>query len=63
MTRMSAAITRFEILRPIVSFPAVLGHVRPHAGRDLVVDGAELVDRHAVLLHNRFGDFDQSLRM
>ena len=40
-TRMSAAITRSEIVGPLVAVPAVLGHVRPHAGRDVVVDRAD----------------------
>ena len=32
------------MLRPFIGGPAVLGHVRPHAGGDVVVDGAELID-------------------
>jgi hypothetical protein len=40
-TRMSAAITRSKIAGQLVALPAVLGHVRPHAGGDVVVDGAD----------------------
>ena len=34
--------------RPVVGGPAVLGHVRPDAGGDVVVDGAQHLDRDAV---------------
>jgi hypothetical protein len=46
--------------RPLVAGPAVLGHVGPYAGGDVVVDGAEHVHRHAVLLHDRAADLDEA---
>lgn len=42
---------------------AVLAHVRVDARGEVVVDGAELVDGDAVLLHDRDGDVDQPLRV
>ena len=45
MTRMSAAMHLLVERRPVVGGPAVLGHVRPHAGGDVVVDGPDHVDR------------------
>jgi hypothetical protein len=52
-----------EQRRPLVDGPAVLGHVRPDADGDLVVDGADLVHGHAVLAHDRGADVDQPLRV
>ena len=39
-------------LRPLVACPAVLGHVGPDAGRDVVVDEPEALGRDAVALHD-----------
>ena len=46
---------------PVVRRPAMFGHVRPHAGGDVVVDGAQRVDRHAVGLHDGLAAVDQPL--
>ena len=50
-------------LRPLVRRPAVLGHVGPHAGRDVVVDEPEAVGRDAVALHERAARVDERLRV
>ena len=48
-------------LRPVVALPAVLGHVRPDAGGDVVVDSADHLDLDAVLVHDPSGSVDQAL--
>ena len=50
-------------LRPGVGGRAVLGHVGPHAGRDVMVDGADRFCPHALLAHDRGADIDQPLRV
>jgi hypothetical protein len=47
--------------RPGVAGPAVLGHVRPGAGGDVVVDRAQLLDGHAVAFHDRAAPVEQPL--
>jgi hypothetical protein len=47
--------------RPGVAGPAVLGHVRPHAGGDVVVDGPQLGDGDPVAFHDRAAEVDQRL--
>ena len=41
---------------PVVFLPAVVGHVGPDAIGDVMVDSAEHLDAHLVLLHDRFRD-------
>ena len=48
---------------PVVAIPAVLRHVGPHAGRDLMVNRPHFINRHAIFLQDRFGDFNQALRV
>jgi hypothetical protein len=48
---------------PVISSPAVLGHVRPHARGDVVVDGPDLVDPDALLRHDPCADVGQALGM
>ena len=50
-------------LRPLVGRRAVLAHVRPDAGRELVVDGAYGVDRDAVALHDLHRDPHEPARV
>jgi hypothetical protein len=47
--------------RPLVGRPAVLGHVRPHAGGDVVVDRPQLGHGHPMALHDRPALVDQPL--
>ena len=49
--------------RPVVALPAVLGHVGLDAGRDVVVDRADDVDRDAVALHDRDRAVGERLRV
>jgi multimeric flavodoxin WrbA len=44
--------------RPAVGSGTVLGHVRPHAGGDIVVDSPDLVDEDAVFRHDAGADVD-----
>ena len=60
-TRMSAAITCSWIERPVVALPAVLGHVGPDTGGDLVVDGPDHLDRHALAAHDLDRDVGEAL--
>ena len=60
-TRMSQAIDPLEDRRPVVALPAVLGHVGPHAGCDVVVDGPDLFDCHALARHDLRGDVYEAL--
>jgi hypothetical protein len=46
--------------RPVVAGPPVLAHIRPHAGRDVVVDGSDQVDNDAIGLHDLSADVDQT---
>ena len=48
---------------PVVPLPAVLGHVGPHAGGDLVVDGPHHIDRDALPPHDLHRDVGQALRV
>ena len=48
-TRMSAAHDLLEDRRPVVTVPSMLGHVRPHPRRDLMVDSPNDLDRHPEL--------------
>src|SRR5262249_62071069 len=48
-------------LRPFVSGPAVLGHVRPDAGGDVVVRGADRFHGDTLLAHDAGADVDQAL--
>ena len=58
---MSAARTCSKIAGQSSVSAAVLGHVRPHAGGDVVVDRADHLDLDAVLLHDARADVDQPL--
>ena len=58
-TRMSAAKHALLNRRPLVARPAMLGHVGPHAGRDVVVDEPEPVGDDSVTLHQRTARIDQ----
>jgi len=48
---------------PRVARGAVLAHVRVDAGREVVIDRAELVDGDPVRLHDRHAHVDQPLRV
>ena len=48
---------------PVVGVPAVLAHVRPDAGRDVVVDRADDVDLHALFAQDGDGGVAKTLRM
>ncbi len=50
-------------LGPGVGLPPVLAHVRVDTGGDVVVDGADHLDRDAVLAHDRRARIDQALRV
>ncbi len=52
-----------EDLGPVVLRPPVLLHVRPHAGGDVLVDGPDQVDGHAVAPHDLHRDLPQALRV
>jgi hypothetical protein len=41
-----------EQLRPLVMVPAVLGHVGPHAGCDVVIEGPDQLDLHTLAAHD-----------
>ena len=58
---MSAAITFSKIAGHSSVLPSVLGHVGPDAGGDVVVDGADAIDRDAVAPHDLHRDVDQAL--
>ena len=58
---MSAALTFSKIAGHASLGPAVLGHVGPHAGGDVVVDRPDHVDVHAVRLHDVPTEVDQAL--
>jgi hypothetical protein len=47
--------------RPGVGLPAVFGHVGPHPGGDVVVDGAYDLDTDALALHQGAAPVDQAL--
>ena len=58
---MSLARMPWVHLRPLVGLPAVLAHVGPDAGGDVVVDEPDLVDLDAVLAHDRGTGVDETL--
>jgi hypothetical protein len=48
-------------LRPGIGGGAVLGHIRPHPGRDVMVGGPDRLHPHALLAHDRGAHIDQAL--
>jgi hypothetical protein len=50
-----------EDLRPVVGLPPVLAHVWPDPGGDVVVDGTDDLDLHAVGLHDVAAEVDKAL--
>ena len=58
---MSAAITRSKIAGHSSLLPAVLGHVGPHAGGDVVIDRADALDLDPVSPHDLHRDVHQPL--
>ena len=53
----------FQDLRPLVGFPAVLGHVGVYAVRQVVVHRPERAHAHPVLAHDGAGNPDQAVGM
>src|SRR5262249_21296850 len=47
--------------RPCVAGRAVFGHIRPHPGRDVMVDGPDRLGAHALLTHDSGADLYQPL--